>query len=65
MRWIDRDSLKEWALVNDFMDLLKVFDSNCYNKFIYERTKSGDDWLQIIVINLWLLLIDKDKKIRR
>lgn len=45
MRWIDRDSLNDYTLVNDFMDLLKVFDSDCYNEFMYERNKSGDDWL--------------------
>jgi 8-oxo-dGTP diphosphatase len=45
MRWIDRDSLKECVLVNDFMDLLKVFDSDCYSEFMYERNKSADDWL--------------------
>ncbi|GCD13142.1 8-oxo-dGTP diphosphatase [Clostridium tagluense] len=45
MRWIDRDSLNDYTLVNDFMDLLKVFDSDCYSEFIYERNKSGDDWV--------------------
>lgn len=45
MRWIDRDSLNDYTLVNDFMDLLKVFDSDCYSEFIYERNKSDDDWL--------------------
>ena len=45
MRWIDRDSLNDYMLVNDFMDLLKVFDSDCYSEFMYERNKSGDDWL--------------------
>lgn len=45
MRWIDRDSLNTYGLVNDFMDLLKIFDSDCYSEFMYERNKSGDDWL--------------------
>lgn len=45
MRWIDRDSLNTFGLVDDFMDLLKVFDSDCYSEFMYERNKSGDDWL--------------------
>jgi len=45
MKWIDRDSLKDYTLVNDFMDLLKVFDSNLYSEFMYERKKSSDDWL--------------------
>jgi 8-oxo-dGTP diphosphatase len=45
MRWIDRSALKDCTLVNDFMDLLQVFDSDCYNEFMYERNKSGEDWL--------------------
>ena len=45
MRWIDRDSLNDYKLVNDSMDLLKVFDSDCYSEFMYERSNSGDDWL--------------------
>lgn len=44
MKWIDRNSLNDCKLVNDFMDLLKVFDSDYYSEFIYERNKSGDDW---------------------
>ncbi|NLZ48503.1 MAG: 8-oxo-dGTP diphosphatase [Clostridiales bacterium] len=44
MKWIDRESLKDYNLVDDFMDLLKVFDSGCYNEFMYERNKAGDDW---------------------
>jgi 8-oxo-dGTP diphosphatase len=59
IRWIDRDPLKECALVNDFMDLLKVFDSDCYNEFMYERNngrimfnnKSYKLQLFIILIN--------------
>ena len=45
MIWIDRDSLNDYTLVNDFMDLLKVFDSDYFSEFMYERNKSGDDWL--------------------
>lgn len=46
MRWIDRNSLNDYTLVNDFMELLKVFDSDCYSEFMYERNKSSfDDWL--------------------
>lgn len=44
MRWIDRTSLKDCVLVNDFTELLKVFDSDCYNEFMYEREKAGNDW---------------------
>lgn len=45
MKWIDRNLLNDCTLVNDFMDLLKGFDSDCYSEFMYERNKSGDDWL--------------------
>nr|WP_092067062.1 8-oxo-dGTP diphosphatase [Dendrosporobacter quercicolus]NSL49755.1 8-oxo-dGTP diphosphatase [Dendrosporobacter quercicolus DSM 1736]SDL48275.1 8-oxo-dGTP diphosphatase [Dendrosporobacter quercicolus] len=45
MRWIDRDSLNDYTLVNDFMELLNVFDSDYYSEFMYERNKSNDDWL--------------------
>jgi len=45
MKWIDRDSLNNYTLVNDFMDLLKVFDSDFYSEFMYERNKSSDNWL--------------------
>ena len=44
MRWVDRDSLQDHVLVNDFMELLKVFDSDCYNEFMYER-KSEEEWI--------------------
>lgn len=45
MKWIHRDSLKDYTLVEDFMELLKVFDSEGYSEFMYERNKSGKDWL--------------------
>ncbi len=45
MKWIHRDLLKDYALVDDFIELLKVFDSDNYNEFIYERNKSGEDWI--------------------
>lgn len=45
IKWIDRDALNAYKLVDDFMDLLKVFDSDCYNEFMYERNRSGEDWL--------------------
>lgn len=45
MKWIQRDSLKDYTLVEDFMELLKVFDSEGYSEFMYERNKSGKDWL--------------------
>lgn len=45
MKWVDRELLNDYALVDDFMELLKVFDSECLNEFMYERNKSGDDWI--------------------
>lgn len=45
MKWIRRDSLKDYTLVEDFMELLKVFDSGDYSEFMYERNRSGEDWL--------------------
>lgn len=45
MKWVDRELLNDDALVDDFMELLKVFDSECLNEFMYERNKSGDDWI--------------------
>lgn len=45
MKWIHRDSLNEYKLVDDFMELLEVFDSDSYNEFMYKRNKSGDDWI--------------------
>lgn len=45
MIWVDRNSLNNCKLVDDFMDLIKVFDSDNYNEFMYERNKLGEDWL--------------------
>lgn len=45
MKWIDRNSLKDYTLADDFMELLKVFDSDIYNEFMYERNRLGEDWL--------------------
>ena len=45
MRWVDRASLQEFPLVEDFMELLQVFDSEDYSEFMYERNKTGADWV--------------------
>lgn len=45
MKWIDRACLKECNLVDDFMDLLQVFDSDSYNEFMYEQSTTNEDWL--------------------
>lgn len=44
MIWVDRDNLLEYKLVNDFEELLKVFDSDSYNEFMYERNKDEENW---------------------
>lgn len=44
MLWVSRDKLENYPLVNDFMELLKVFDSEEYSEFVYERDKIMDEW---------------------
>ena len=44
MVWIDRSRLEEYPLVDDFMELLEVFDSPDLNEFMYERGSGPDDW---------------------
>jgi 8-oxo-dGTP diphosphatase len=45
MTWISRDMLKNYPLVDDFMELLQVFESEDYNEFVYERNETKDDWI--------------------
>jgi 8-oxo-dGTP diphosphatase len=47
MKWIARETLSDYNLVDDFLDLLKVFDSDCYNEFMYERTSSNDWFVRL------------------
>lgn len=42
MVWINRDSLHNYKLVDDFDKLFEVFDSNEYNEFYYDRCDG--DW---------------------
>lgn len=44
MKWVHRDSLDQYNLVDDFMELLKVFDLDSYSEFQYERHNSDEDW---------------------
>lgn len=44
VHWISREQLSQYALVNDFMELLKVFDSDNLTEFQYERN-TEDEWL--------------------
>lgn len=39
MLWIERESLESYPIVEDFMDLLKVFDDVNINEMMYERPK--------------------------
>ncbi len=44
MFWIEREFLQNYPIVDDFMDLLKVFDNKDINEMMYERHKGGSDW---------------------
>ncbi|MBS6643626.1 MAG: 8-oxo-dGTP diphosphatase [Clostridiaceae bacterium] len=44
MVWVDRSRLMEYPLVDDFMELLEVFDSPDLNEFMYEHCPGTDDW---------------------
>lgn len=43
MEWVDRQDLPKYNLVNDFFDLLKVFDDNNLSEFQY--VIDGDQWI--------------------
>lgn len=45
MQWIERDELYKYTLVDDFLKLLQVFDSDTLNEFQYERNNDGKDWI--------------------
>ncbi len=44
MKWIDRGSLDQLTLIEDFTELLKVFDSESLNEFKYER-QQDNHWI--------------------
>lgn len=44
MEWVSRDDLTKYNLVDDFLELLKVFDSNELNEFYYDRLEENEDW---------------------
>lgn len=50
MLWIERDKLSEYNIVDDFMDLLDVFDDENLNEMMYERHKNDGefDWVMRI-----------------
>ena len=45
MIWVDRSSLSNYELVDDFKDLLRVIDSEDINEFMYERSHGDRDWI--------------------
>lgn len=48
MLWIEREFLQNYPLVEDFMDLLKVFDTEDINEMMYERHKGENDWIWVM-----------------
>lgn len=48
MLWIERESLQSYPIVEDFMELLKVFDNKDINEMMYERHKSENDWTWVM-----------------
>jgi 8-oxo-dGTP diphosphatase len=42
MEWVDREDLPSYNLVNDFFDLLKVFDDDSLSEFHY--IVDGEQW---------------------
>ena len=48
MLWIDRESLQSYPIVDDFMELLKVFDNEDINEMMYERRKGESDWTWVM-----------------
>ncbi len=44
MLWIEREELLNYPIVDNFMDLLKVFDDEDTNEMMYERHKNDNDW---------------------
>ena len=43
MEWVSRDRLDDYNLVDDFMELLRVFDSPDLTEFQY--VVHGDTWI--------------------
>lgn len=42
MEWVDRADLHKYNLVNDFFELLKIFDDNTLSEFLY--VVDGEEW---------------------
>ncbi len=48
MIWIERENLLDYSLVDDFMELLSVFDNENINEIMYERHEANKDFEWII-----------------
>jgi len=48
MLWIERESLQSYPIVDDFIELLKVFDNENVNEMMYERRKRENDWIWVM-----------------
>ena len=46
--WLPRQQLSEYRLVEDFMDMLKVFESDTLNEFQYYQENSGEWGLRLL-----------------
>ena len=44
MKWICKADLNQYTLVEDFRELLEVFESDSLNEFMYERSNGEEDW---------------------
>ena len=49
MIWLDRSELDSRAVVNDFFELLQVFDDAALSEFMYEKDEDTGQW----VVNLY------------
>ena len=46
--WLSRERLPEYHLVEDFMDMLKVFESDTLNEFQYYQEDNGEWGLRLL-----------------
>ena len=44
MRWINRNELSAHKVVDDFFELLRVFDDDTLNEFVYNFDKTDRTW---------------------
>ena len=46
--WLPRQQLSEYRLVEDFMDMLNVFESDTLNEFQYYQEDNGEWGLRLL-----------------